>query len=70
MDHKFNFDHLAPEKGSNKQPYLRLLMFFKRLPHVSEEQFHQWWQTVHADLTVSAKDFNVYILRYVQVIPC
>ncbi|KAF2401563.1 hypothetical protein EJ06DRAFT_475828 [Trichodelitschia bisporula] len=64
--HTFNFEHLKPGKGSNEQPYLRLLMFFHKLPHITEEQFHEWWKTVHADLTVSAKDFGVYIQRYVQ----
>jgi hypothetical protein len=65
--HKFNFDHLDHGKGSNEQPYLKFLMFFKKLPSITDEQFHEWWKTVHADLTVSCLNFNVHILRYVQV---
>lgn len=65
--HTFNFQHLNHGQGSNEQPYVRMLMFFKKLPSITEEQFHEWWKTVHADLTVSTKDFGVHILRYVQV---
>ena len=64
--YNFTFSQLQRGRGSNQQPYLRLLMFFNKLPDISEEKFHQWWQTVHADLTVSAAGFNVDVLRYVQ----
>ena len=47
---------------------VKISVFFKKLPNVSDEHFHQHWATVHADLTVASKAFNVYkIQRYIQV---
>jgi hypothetical protein len=35
---------------------------------MSDEHFYKHWATVHADLTVASKAFNVYkIERYTQV---
>ncbi|KAF2650237.1 hypothetical protein K491DRAFT_609215 [Lophiostoma macrostomum CBS 122681] len=64
--HNFTFSHLRPGQGSNQQPYLRLLIFISKRPDISEETFHEWWKTVHADLSASAPGWGVHVLRYVQ----
>lgn len=47
---------------------VKVSVFFKKLPNVSDEHFFKHWATVHADLTVASKGFNVYkIERYTQV---
>jgi hypothetical protein len=65
--HPFTFSHLRPGQSSNEQPYLRLLIFITKRPDISDEKFHSWWKSVHADLSVTAPGWNVHVLRYVQV---
>lgn len=68
IDHEFKHAQLKYDATPNVQPCIKLAFWFNKLPHVSDEQFHRHWETVHADLTVAAKDFNVCkIQRYVQV---
>ena len=68
IDHEFKHPQLSYDATPNIQPCIKLSFWFNKLPHVSDEQFHRHWETVHADLTVAAKDFNVCkIQRYVQV---
>lgn len=66
-EHKFTFSELRLAAGSNPQPYVRLLIFFNKRPDVSEEEFHEWWRTVHADLALSVAGFGGHCMRYVQV---
>lgn len=65
--HTFTFPSLSPGAGSNEQPYIRLLMFVKKRPDVSDEKFHEWWKTIHADLAVSVAGFGGHCKRYVQL---
>ncbi|KAJ4348550.1 uncharacterized protein N0V89_009927 [Didymosphaeria variabile] len=64
--HHYTFPEFAPGTGSNRQPYFRFLILFKLNPDLCEEQAHEHWQTVHADLTLAAKNTGVLIERYVQ----
>jgi len=66
-EHQFTFSFLKPGSGSNKQPYYKMLMFIKKRPDISDEQFHEHWRTVHADLSCSAPDWGVHVVRYVQL---
>ncbi|KAF2105253.1 peptidase M50B-like-domain-containing protein [Lophiotrema nucula] len=63
---QFHIPHLRPGQGSNEQSYVRLLIFFKKRPDVTEQHFQEWWKSVHADLGLSAAGFNVHVSRYVQ----
>jgi hypothetical protein len=65
--HTFTFPSLSPTTDSNQQPYIRFLMFIKKRPNISDEKFHAWWKTVHADLAVSVAGFGGYSMRYVQL---
>lgn len=68
IDHEFKHSQLSYEATPNTQPCIKLSFWFNKLPNVSDEQFHRHWETVHADLTVAAKDFGLCkIQRYVQV---
>lgn len=67
IDHDFKNQQLSYGEAPNYQPCIKLSFFFNKLPDVSYEQFHHHWETVHADLTVAAKDFKACkIQRYVQ----
>ncbi|KXL44412.1 MAG: hypothetical protein FE78DRAFT_40837 [Acidomyces sp. 'richmondensis'] len=67
INHRFKNAQLSYEATPNYQPLIKLSFYFNKLPHVSYEQFHRHWETVHADLTIAAKDFKVCKLqRYVQ----
>ncbi|KAF2095597.1 hypothetical protein NA57DRAFT_79315 [Rhizodiscina lignyota] len=67
IDHQFSNPQLSYDAKPNYQPYVKLTFFFKKLPNVSYEQFHRHWETVHADLTLASKEFNVVkIQRYTQ----
>ncbi|KAF2441372.1 hypothetical protein P171DRAFT_447207 [Karstenula rhodostoma CBS 690.94] len=57
-NHVFAFPLLRPETGSNKQPYLRLLIFINKKKAISQEAFHVWWRSVHADLAVAVEGFG------------
>lgn len=65
--HQFRFPQLSPGNRSNEQPFVRFLIFIKKRPDISDEKFHEWWKTVHADLAVSVADFGGHCSRYVQV---
>jgi hypothetical protein len=65
--HTFTFPSLRPGSGSHQQPYLRFLMFIKKRPDISDEKFHAWWKTVHADLAVAVEGFGGHCMRYVQM---
>ena len=65
--HAFKFPSLTPGAGSNQQPYIRFLMFIKKRPDISDEKFHEWWKTVHADLAVAVAGFGGHCMRYVQM---
>ncbi|KAK0938560.1 hypothetical protein LTR48_005138 [Friedmanniomyces endolithicus] len=67
LDHGFKNDALSYDASPNYQPCVKLSFFFNKKPEVSDEQFHRHWETVHADLTIAAKDFKACkIQRYVQ----
>jgi hypothetical protein len=66
-DHNFKFSELRPSVGSNKQPYVRFLVFITKRPDISQEEFHAWWRSVHADLAVSVESFGGHCSRYVQL---
>ena len=67
IDHEFKNKSLSYDAEPNYQPCIKLSFWFNKLPEVSYEQFHRHWETVHADLTVATKDFDVCkIQRYVQ----
>ncbi|TKA75001.1 hypothetical protein B0A55_02647 [Friedmanniomyces simplex] len=67
IDHGFKNDALSYDATPNYQPCIKLSFFFNKRPEVSHEQFHKHWETVHADLTIAAKDFKACkIQRYVQ----
>jgi len=71
VDHKFTFPNLAYDVPRERQPYYRLTFYFKKLPHVTTEQFHRHWEAVHADLFVGTKTFrDSTVVRYVQVLEC
>ncbi|KAF2683278.1 hypothetical protein K458DRAFT_305375 [Lentithecium fluviatile CBS 122367] len=65
--HKFRFSSLHPSTGSNKQPYIRFLIFISKRPDISQETFHTWWRSVHADLAVSVAGFGGHCSRYIQL---
>jgi hypothetical protein len=65
--HTFTFPSLSPTTDPNQQPYIRFLMFIKKRPDITDEKFHLWWSTVHADLAVSVAGFGGYCKRYVQL---
>ena len=65
--HTFTFPHLSPGEGSNEQPYVKFLLFVKKRPDISDEKFHEWWKTVHADLAVQVAGFGGHCKRYVQL---
>lgn len=65
--HPFTFSHLKPGAGSNQQPYYKLLMFITKRPDITDEKFHEWWKTVHADLSTAAPGWGVHVKRYVQL---
>lgn len=64
-----NLDPYGPSFSLSIQPTLRLLCFFKRRPDVPEAEFHTWWSSAHADLTVSSAPvaFTKHVLRYAQL---
>ncbi|KAK1059742.1 hypothetical protein LTR12_007589 [Friedmanniomyces endolithicus] len=67
IDHEFKNKALSYNAAPNYQPCIKLSFFFNKKPEVSDEQFHRHWETVHADLTIAAKDFKAcQIQRYVQ----
>ena len=70
MNATMSSSELEAREGStrsiNRQPYLKILFFFKKLPSVSDEYFHTHWSTFHADLSMSAKPFLISSKRYVQ----
>lgn len=68
IDYSFKHQQLSYDAKPNHQPYIRLSFYFSKLPNVSYEHFHRHWETVHADLTLAAKDFkDCHIGRYNQV---
>ncbi|KAK0287040.1 hypothetical protein LTR35_004510 [Friedmanniomyces endolithicus] len=67
LDHGFKNDALSYDASPNYQPCIKLSFFFNKKPEVSDEQFHRHWETVHADLTIAARDFKACkVQRYVQ----
>lgn len=72
--HKYTFEEFDPahqKSGgiathSNEQPYFRFMVLFQINKALCEEQAHEHWKTVHADLTLASKDTGVDILRYTQ----
>ncbi|KAF2645784.1 hypothetical protein P280DRAFT_513670 [Massarina eburnea CBS 473.64] len=66
-DHPFTFAELQPEAGSNRQPYIRFLIFIHKRADISQVKFHQWWRSVHADLAVAVAGFGGHCMRYVQL---
>lgn len=64
--HHYTFPEFSPGAGSNRQPYFRFQIFFKFNSSLCEEQAHEHWQTVHADLTLATKNTGVWVERYVQ----
>jgi hypothetical protein len=46
IKHEFVFDKLSPEAKANYQPYVKLTLFFKKRPDISDDDFHKHWQTV------------------------
>jgi hypothetical protein len=66
-DHPFTFSELRPSAGSNKQAYIRFLIFITKRPDIPQEKFHAWWRSVHADLAVSVENFGGHCSRYVQL---
>ncbi|KAF2192444.1 hypothetical protein K469DRAFT_800367 [Zopfia rhizophila CBS 207.26] len=68
--HHFTFKELEPGKGSNEQPYLKVLFFFNKKPGITEGFFHEHLKIVYADLTMSTKDIGVnLVLRFRQYNP-
>jgi hypothetical protein len=68
--HTYTFEELRPRPylhSSNVQSYYRFMILFKKNPKVTDDWYNQHWSSVHADLTVSAKNFGIEILHYVQV---
>jgi hypothetical protein len=64
--HAYTFAEYKPKTASNRQPYFRFQILFKMNPSLCEEQAHEHWKTVHADLTLASKNTGVWIERYVQ----
>ena len=72
--HRYTFEEFDPahqKSGgiaahSNEQPYFRFMVLFQINKALCEEQAHEHWKTVHADLTLASKDTGVDILRYTQ----
>ncbi|OAL49156.1 hypothetical protein IQ07DRAFT_72041 [Pyrenochaeta sp. DS3sAY3a] len=67
--HQFQFQQLSPGKGSNEQPFVRFLIFIKKRPDISDEKFHLWWKSVHADLAVAVAGFGGHCSRYLHQTP-
>ena len=72
--HKYTFNEFDPvdqtssdiAPHSNQQQYFRFMVLFQINKALCEEQAHEHWKTVHADLTLASKDTGVDILRYTQ----
>ncbi|KAF2867957.1 hypothetical protein BDV95DRAFT_610389 [Massariosphaeria phaeospora] len=69
-EYKFRFNefvpHLYDDGGSNRQPYFKVIIFFKKKPNITEVSFHTHWKSVHADMFMSQKGLGVHLMRYSQ----
>jgi uncharacterized protein (TIGR02118 family) len=45
---------------------IKLLVFLKRKPGMSSEDFHKYWTTKHAEIVTGQAGFMKYLRRYVQ----
>ncbi|KAK5712555.1 hypothetical protein LTR17_017936 [Elasticomyces elasticus] len=51
---------------ANKQ-YIKISLFLKKLPNVSDEFFHNHWETQHIDIAKRNKTFMAKTRKYNQV---
>ncbi|KAK0948029.1 hypothetical protein LTR29_000553 [Friedmanniomyces endolithicus] len=47
--------------------YLKISLFLRKQPHVSDEFFHQHWETQHVDVALRNKTFAAKARKYNQV---
>ncbi|KAK1044098.1 hypothetical protein LTR33_015338 [Friedmanniomyces endolithicus] len=47
--------------------YLKISLFLKKQPHVSDEFFHKHWETQHVDVAMRNKTFLAKARKYNQV---
>ncbi|TVY47500.1 hypothetical protein LOCC1_G002240 [Lachnellula occidentalis] len=66
VEHEFTFPQLDREATPNYQPYLKMSFYFRKRADITHQEFHEHWQTVHADLATSAAPFAQYVTRYTQ----
>jgi EthD domain len=52
---------------AGRQPYIRIQWFLKRKDGMSSEDFHEYWEKVHADFALSLPGFKQIAKRYIQV---
>lgn len=45
---------------------IKLLVFLKRKPGMSPEEFHEYWSGTHARIVMGVPEFMRYVRRYVQ----
>ncbi|CAM1500385.1 Fc.00g095470.m01.CDS01 [Cosmosporella sp. VM-42] len=50
----------------NNQNYLKIWAFFKKKEGMTTDEFHKYWDTVHANMCLSCKGFIITTRRYVQ----
>jgi hypothetical protein len=52
--------------ATSKQ-YLKISLFLKKLPNITEEQFHEHWKGQHVNLAMENKTFTSKTRKYNQV---
>jgi hypothetical protein len=50
--------------------YIKVSLFIKKLPTISDEQFRKHWKGPHADIALENKTFVRLVRKYNQVCLC
>lgn len=64
---KLSQNSFFTSKMAGRQPYIRIQWFLKRKEGMSSEDFHEYWEKVHADFALSLPGFKQIAKRYTQV---
>ncbi|KAF4975569.1 hypothetical protein FZEAL_7658 [Fusarium zealandicum] len=65
--HDFTLDKFTYDNPVHYQPCIKVAFYFKKREDVSYEHFFTHWAQVHADLTVTCKNFGLFqCQRYIQ----
>ena len=52
---------------AQNRKYLKISLFLKKLPNITDEQFHNHWKTKHVDLAMENSTFVKVTRKYNQV---